>query len=64
MPEPAANTPETQAKNSRGLGSYVVWGFVAAILYVLSVGPAERFRLVDASRHQVFCKPYAPITWL
>lgn len=43
MPDPAANAPETEAKKSRGLGSYVVWGFVVVIVYVLGSGPAMRY---------------------
>ena len=39
MPESADHTPETEAKQSRGLGSYVVWGFVVVMVYVLSYGP-------------------------
>jgi hypothetical protein len=46
MHEPAANAPETETKPSRGLGSYVVWGFVVvALLYVLSSGPAWRLSI-------------------
>jgi hypothetical protein len=31
-----------EAKHSRGLGSYVIWAFVAVMVYVLSSGPAMR----------------------
>jgi hypothetical protein len=34
-----ANAPETDEKKSRGLGSYVLWAFVAVMVYVLSIGP-------------------------
>src|SRR5437016_1635491 len=40
MSEPAETTPETEAKNPRGLGSYVVWGFVVVMVYVLNSGLA------------------------
>jgi hypothetical protein len=39
MSEPADNAPETAANKSRGLGSYVVWGFVVVMVYVLGSGP-------------------------
>jgi hypothetical protein len=39
MPSTAQPAPETDEKKSRGLGSYVVWAFVAVIVYVLSAGP-------------------------
>ena len=35
-PQPA---PETDEKKSRGLGSYLLWAFVAVMVYVLSSGP-------------------------
>jgi hypothetical protein len=40
MPSTAQPTPETGEKKSRGLGSYVVWAFLALMVYVLSSGPA------------------------
>jgi hypothetical protein len=43
MPEAAQPAPETDEKKSRGLGSYVVWAFVAVMVYVLSSGPAMWF---------------------
>ena len=42
MPETAQPAPETDEKKSRGLGSYVLWAFVAVMVYVLSSGPAIR----------------------
>ena len=39
MPETAQPAPETDEKKSRGLGSYVFWGFVVVMVYVLSSGP-------------------------
>ena len=46
MPESADHTPEIEAKKSRGLGSYVgrfvIWVFVAVVVYVLSFGPILR----------------------
>src|SRR5947209_6142820 len=44
MPEPADPAPETEAKKSRGLGSYVVWAFVVVMVYVLSSGPVLLIR--------------------
>jgi hypothetical protein len=67
MSEPAA-APETEAKQSRGLGSYVLWGFVVVMVYFLSGGPI--FRLGDLA---TFKSPkavyflshfYAPWTYL
>jgi hypothetical protein len=40
MPEITQPAPETDEKKSRGLGSYVLWAFVAVMVYVLSSGPA------------------------
>src|SRR5436189_5206690 len=42
MPDTAQPAPETHEKKSRGLGSYVVWGLLALMLYVLSSGPVVR----------------------
>jgi hypothetical protein len=39
----ATAQPAPDEKNSRGLGSYVVWAFVAVMVYVLSFGPALQF---------------------
>jgi hypothetical protein len=39
MAEPVQDTPETDEKKSRGLGSYVLWAFVAVMVYFLSAGP-------------------------
>ena len=39
MPSTAQPAPETDEKKSRGLGSYVIWAFVAVMVYVLSSGP-------------------------
>ena len=41
MPDPTDNAPETKAKPSRGLGSYVVWAVVVVMVYVLSFGPVR-----------------------
>src|SRR5882672_9712833 len=61
MHEPAANAPETEteAKKSRGLGSYVVWGLAVVMVYVLSSGPAIRYILWNASGPAA-----APLTYL
>jgi hypothetical protein len=42
MGETTQPAPETDEKKSRGLGSYVLWAFVAVMVYVLSSGPATR----------------------
>jgi hypothetical protein len=42
MPSTAQPAPETDEKKSRGLGSYVLWAFVAVMVYVLSSGPVMR----------------------
>ena len=34
------NAPESEAKKSRGLASYILWAFVVVMVYVLSSGPA------------------------
>ena len=39
MPETAQPARETDEKKSRGLRSYVLWAFVAVMVYVLSIGP-------------------------
>jgi hypothetical protein len=41
MPSTAQSAPESDEKKSRGLGSYVVWAFVAVMVYVLSSGPTQ-----------------------
>ena len=43
MSDTAQPIPETEAKKSHGLGSYVVWAFVAGMEYVLSSGPVYRW---------------------
>jgi hypothetical protein len=43
MPSTAQPAPETDEKKSRGLGSYVLWAFVAVMVYVLSYGPVLKF---------------------
>ena len=58
MPESADHTPETEAKQSRGLGSYVVWGFAVVVVYVLGSGPIVRW---NAPNPIVIL--YRPIGW-
>jgi hypothetical protein len=43
MSETTQLAPQTDEKKSRGLGSYVVWAFVAVMVYLLSSGPAIRY---------------------
>ena len=62
MSEPADNAPETEAKHSRGLGSYVVWAFMVVMVYVLSIGPtlALCYRGKLNSKVMVI---YKPLPW-
>ena len=62
MPSTAQPAPETDEKKSRGLGSYVVWAFVAAMVYVLSYGPVLRIAKSRESRQtfQVLSYVYGP----
>ena len=62
MPELADNAPETEAKHSRGLGSYVLWGFVVVMVYVLSSGPGFWLREHTKMNPQVFVV-YRPLHW-
>jgi hypothetical protein len=39
MPDAAQPTAESDEKKSRSLGSYVLWAFVAVMVYFLSAGP-------------------------
>jgi hypothetical protein len=39
MSDAAQPTADSDEKKSRGLGSYVLWAFVAVMVYVLSSGP-------------------------
>jgi hypothetical protein len=55
MSETAQPTPEIAEKKSRGLGSYVLWAFVAVMVYVLSSGPYMR------SPTTMFDKVYQPL---
>src|SRR5580765_830476 len=64
MPDTAQPAPETDEKKSRGLASYVVWAFVAVMVYVLSVGPAVRYELKTATAHPILESIYAPLGWM
>jgi hypothetical protein len=62
MSDDAQLTPQTDEKKSCGLGSYVVWAFVAVMVYVLSSGPVAKFH---SPRHRVLVAyAYIPLTWL
>ena len=54
--------PTAEAKQSRGLRSYVVWGFVVVIGYLLSSGPA-----LLVSGKGIWVSPiihiYSPLWW-
>jgi hypothetical protein len=47
MTSAAQPTPETDEKKSRGFGSYVLWVFVAVMVYLLSSGPVVRWYYRD-----------------
>jgi hypothetical protein len=64
MPGTTQPTPETDEKKSLGFGTYVVWVFVAVVLYLLSTGPAARFEIKTGGAHPVLDVIYAPIGWL
>jgi hypothetical protein len=62
MHDPTDPAPETEAKPSRGLGSYVVWGFVVVMVYVLSMPPARLLvgkRIINRHLFAI----YAPVGW-
>lgn len=61
MPDPAANAPETEAKKSRGLGSYVLWGFAVVMVYVLSSGPVMLLTSKGVINNGVFTFVYRPL---
>ena len=63
-----ANIPENEAKQSRGLGSYVVWAFVVVMVYVLSSGPAFRYvvrspRSAKLHLWYYYSIVYQPLQW-
>jgi hypothetical protein len=68
MSETAQPTAETDEKQSRGLGSYIVWPTVAVLVYVLSSGPMFRFtsqtgKIATACRTWTH-KLYSPLIWV
>jgi hypothetical protein len=76
MSETAQPTPETDEKKSRGLGSYVLWAFVAVMVYVLSSGPYMALCGFDRKRYLPHTRPpglrltfyigrtiYGPLIW-
>ena len=63
MPEPASPAPETEAKQSRGFGSYLLWVFVVVMLYVLSSGPAWGLVVTGAMNLKSFDIVYWPLVW-
>jgi hypothetical protein len=64
MPETAQPAPETDEKKSRGLGSYVIWGFVAVVVYVLSSGPLARYEIKTGTAPPILDAIYSPLGWL
>src|ERR1041385_8442679 len=65
MAENAQPTPETEAKKSRGFGSFVVWGVGGVMVYVLGSGPAFRYLWHDPSTplYEVISYGYSPLRW-
>ena len=64
--ETVQDTPEIAEKKSRGLGSYVLWVFVALMVYVLSSGPVmhlDRTHRVGLSMQSWLDYAYAPCGW-
>jgi hypothetical protein len=61
MPETAQPAPETEEKKSRGLGSYVLWAFVAVMVYVLSSGPMLKCRMKTGAVIDTLY--YPPLQW-
>jgi hypothetical protein len=64
-------TPEADEKKSRGLGSYVVWAFVAVMVYALSSGPVLRWYYDkeyragrDGFAHKLLTTVYLPLDWV
>jgi hypothetical protein len=64
MPSTAQRASETDEKKSRGLGSYVLWAFVAVMVYVLSSGPVYMpvYTSHSASTWRAD-KFYRPVSW-
>src|SRR5437762_2750994 len=56
--------PAAEAKPSRGLGSYLVWAFVVLMVYVLSVGPAQKFTSTNRAHRKFVTTVHAPVWWL
>jgi hypothetical protein len=65
MDEPTQSAePTTEAKRSRGLASYLVWGFGIVVLYILSFGPAVFLQIsgtLGPSTYAVYF--YRPWNW-
>jgi len=55
--------PETDEKKSRALGSYVVWTFVAVMVYVLSSGPVMLLTSKRVVTTRAFNLVYKPVGW-
>jgi hypothetical protein len=73
MSSAAQPTPETDEKKSRGLGSYLLWAFVAVMVYVLSSGAVLRYGphglgyyITDGTllNNPEVTVVYAPLWWL
>ena len=66
MPESAQFASESDEKKSRGLGSYVLWAFVAVMVYVLSSGPWMRGYWYSgrSSKLEPLGIIYWPLDWL
>jgi hypothetical protein len=63
MPSTSQPAPEADEKKSRGLGSYVLWGFVVVVVYVLSSGPAMSYCYYNRRTSRTAQIIYGPIGW-
>ena len=59
MLETIQPAPESDEKKSRGLGGYLLWAFVAVMVYVLSSGPADY--IAERQSWYWLQKPYSPL---
>jgi len=58
--------PTAEAKRSRGIPGYVVWGFAIVLIYVLSAGPVgvlEKKGMLRRSIYGFLDYFYAPLEW-
>jgi hypothetical protein len=67
MEEPNQPTePTAEPKRSRGLASYVVWGFGIVVLYLLSMGPVDLMGakgMLGSTAYRILYYVYLPWEW-